>query len=211
MAAPASKTIGDINGKWALNKTLSDPVDPALSMQGIGWLTRKAIGAASVTLDIKQYIGAPKPPSTSTEQVTRIDITQLVTGGLKGTQENRSLDDEFREHSDWLFGTVRGHGRWMGADELAALVAAGGEAVAKGWVDGSGFLAADWIEEGEGGGPKGETHVYSFVESLDSDWTATQVWGFQMVGGERRYARNVVVAKKGKFYNMKMIYDFLSE
>ncbi|KAI6093450.1 hypothetical protein F4821DRAFT_220639 [Hypoxylon rubiginosum] len=212
MAAPTTKTIGDLNGKWVLNKTLSDPVDPALALQGVGWLVRKAIGAATVTLHVKQYKGAPTPPTEKPDDlVTRIDIQQVATAGVKGTAENRCLDYVFREHSDWLFGHVRGRTRWIGADELKALVAAGGEALKGGWVEDD-FVAQDWLEdEVEKGGPEGETHVLNHVESLDNGWTALQVWGFQDVGGERRYVRNIVVAKGGKFESFKMIYDWVPE
>ncbi|KAI1082996.1 hypothetical protein F5B20DRAFT_578071 [Whalleya microplaca] len=208
MAAPATKTIKDLSGKWVLNKTLSDSIDPALALQGVGWLTRKAIGAATVTLHVKQYQGAPLPPSTSPEPVTRIDIEQVVTAGMKGNAELRCLDFEFRDHKDWLFGHVRGQSKWVGADELAALVA---DARSKGWVEGD-FVGEGWLEaEEEKGGPAGETHVYNHVESLDAGWTAIQVWGFQTVGGERRHVRNVVVAKDGKYASIKLIYDWLSE
>ncbi|KAI0383755.1 hypothetical protein F5Y04DRAFT_249626 [Hypomontagnella monticulosa] len=211
MAAPTSKTIGDLNGKWVLNKTLSDPVDPALALQGVSWLVRKAIGAATVTLQVKQYQGVPTAPSTSEEPVTRIDIQQIATAGVKGTTENRCLDYVFREHSDWLFGHVQGRSRWIGAEELAAFVAEGGEALKEKWVEDD-FVAKDWLEgDAEKGGPKGETHVMNHVQSLDAGWTALQVWGFQSVGGERRYVRNIVVAKGDKFVNFKMVYDWVPE
>ncbi|KAI1653054.1 hypothetical protein F4813DRAFT_376074 [Daldinia decipiens] len=211
MAAPASKTIGDLNGKWVLNKTLSDSVDPALSLQGVSWLVRKAIGAATVTLETKQYQGPATPPNTSAELVTRIDIQQVATAGVKGTAENRCLDNEFREHSDWLFGRVRGRTRWVGPEDLAAHVGPDGEARRTGVVQDD-FAARDWLEgEGEKGGPLGETHMLNHVESLDAGWTALQVWGFQNVGGERRYVRNVVVAKNGTFVNFKMVYDWVPE
>jgi hypothetical protein len=37
------------------SKKLGDDSDIALQIQGIGWLTRKAIGLATVTLHVKQY------------------------------------------------------------------------------------------------------------------------------------------------------------
>lgn len=173
---------------------------------------RKAIGAATVTLQVKQYQGAPTAPSTSAEPVTRIDIQQIATAGVKGTTENRCLDYVFREHSDWLFGHVQGRSRWIGAEELAALVAsADGEARRERWVEDD-FVARDWLEgDEEKGGPNGETHVLNHVQSLDAGWTALQVWGFQSVGGERRYVRNIVIAKGDKFVNFKMVYDWVPE
>lgn len=53
-------------------------------LQGIGWFTRKAIGLATITLDVKQY--------RDDEGVEHIDIVQTATGGIKGTTENRTLD-----------------------------------------------------------------------------------------------------------------------
>ncbi|KAK7747777.1 hypothetical protein SLS62_008921 [Diatrype stigma] len=219
MAAPANKHIGDLNGKWVLNKTLSDPTEPALALQGVGWMTRKAIGLATVTLHAKQHQAPPSPPSTATNPVTHIDIDQTITGGMQGNAERRCLDWEARAHSDWLFGSVRGRTRWAtGAD-------------VRGWVAETygAFLAAgdeggeEWLEEPDGeqtgpeaefGGP-GNTHVLNHVENLDEGrgWTATQVWGFQKIGGERRYVRHVVVADKGakKVVTMKMVYDYIPE
>ncbi|KAI2615613.1 hypothetical protein GGR54DRAFT_612016 [Hypoxylon sp. NC1633] len=212
MAAPASKTIGDLNGKWVLNKTLSDPVDSALALQGISWLVRKAIGAATVTLEIKQYRGAPKPPSESEELATHVDIQQVATAGIKGTAENRCLDHVFREHRDWLFGRVRGRTRFVTAAELAALVAPDSGAARKDGFVADDFLARDWLEGAdEEKGPQGESHILSLGESMDADWTALQAWGFQDVLGERRYVRNVVVADGDKFENLKMVYDYVPE
>ncbi|KAJ2969911.1 hypothetical protein NUW58_g9857 [Xylaria curta] len=181
------------------NTTLSDPTDPALALQGIGWLLRKAIGAATVHLDVAQY--------ADDSGTWHIDLEQSASG-LTSTHERRALDWAGREHKDWLFGRVEGRSRWLSAAALAALVAPDGEARTEGWAD-SAFLAEDWLEgEAEAKGPKGETHVLNHVKA-DGGWFATQVWGFQDVGGERRYVRNVVVAKGDKFVSFKLIYDFL--
>ena len=51
--------------------------------QGIGWMTRKLISVATITLDIKHY---------TEEGTEHIDIEQTATGGIKGTTENRILD-----------------------------------------------------------------------------------------------------------------------
>lgn len=106
---------------------------------------------------------------------------------------------------------MRGRSRWIGSEELAAHVGPDGEARKTGVVEDD-FAARDWLEgEEEKGGPLGETHILNHVESLDAGWTALQVWGFQNVGGERRYVRNVVVAKDGTFVNFKMVYDWVPE
>lgn len=143
-------------------------------------MTRKAIGLASVTLHVRQYV-------SDEDQQTHIDIDQTATGGLKGTSEQRTLDNEWREHKDWLFGRVRGRSQFVTdiADDEAFLK--------KGWEQGT----AEW--------------VYNCVESLDDGWTAKQTWGFQLVNGERRHVRNVLVAKEGKQAELKMVYDFVSD
>jgi hypothetical protein len=112
---------------------------------------------------------------------------------LKGTTEKRCLDWTPREHSDWLFGRVEGQTKWVTAAE----------------VDDE-HLKQNWIEDDtEKSGPKGETHLFSHVVSLDNDWVADQIWGFQMINGERRYARNIVVSKDGQRACIRLVYDFV--
>ncbi|KAI1361265.1 hypothetical protein F5Y08DRAFT_342862 [Xylaria arbuscula] len=202
MAAPASKTATNLSGTWVLNKTLSDPTDPALALQGVGWILRKAIGAATVTIVVKQY----PDPETSTPT---IEIDQSASG-LTSTKELRKLDWTSREHKDFVFGRVHGRSKYITLDDLKALVSADGEAQREKWVDPAqpGFLAEDWLPEHSG--EEGEKLVLNHVVA-DGGWFATQAWGFQDVGGERRYVRNVVVAKGDKFVSFKMIYDFVSE
>lgn len=114
-----------------------------------------------MTISAKQYDEAG---------VSHIDIQQTATGGIKGTSEERAMDNEWREHSDWLFGKVRGRTEWVSEPAADAFLASN-------WEDGS----KEWL--------------HSYVESLDNGWTAEQIWGFQIVNGERRHARNVVVKK----------------
>lgn len=52
--------------------------------------------------------------------------------------------------------------------------------------------------------------IQSYVESRDKDpnWTADQIWGFEIVEGKRRYVRHVY-AKKGKEeHRVKLVYDW---
>ncbi|KAF3360272.1 hypothetical protein VdG1_01232 [Verticillium dahliae VDG1] len=170
MAAPANITIKNLSGKWQMNKTLSDSPEPALALQGIGWMVRKAVGLATLTL-------------------------HTATGGVKGTTENRCLDLEFREHADWLFGSCRGQSDWRSPAEIED------EFLKKGWLEG----------DAESTGPQGKSHVCSHVENVDNGWTATQIWGFQEIDGQRRYARNIVVAKDDKKVEFRLVYDYLGE
>ncbi|KAK5630085.1 hypothetical protein RRF57_005800 [Xylaria bambusicola] len=173
-----------------------DPTDPALSLQGVGWLLRKGIGAATVTIVVKQY---PDPESGT----PTIEIDQSASG-LTSTKELRKLDWTSREHKDFVFGRVHGRSKYVTLSELKAFTGPEGEARKEKWVEND-FLAEDWLET-DGEGKLVLNHVVA-----DGGWFATQVWGFQDVGGERRYVRNVVVAKGDEFVNFKMIYDFVAE
>lgn len=178
------------------NKTLSDPFDPVLALQGIGWLTRKAIGAASVTLHVKQY-------TLEDGTTEKIDIDQVLSGGLKGSVEERTLDWEWRGHTDYLFGTVKGHNRY---NTLAAVLE---EAKGKGVTEEDAkFLTEGWLKETE----EGEV-MEGFVENEGSGWTAWQIWGFAEIGGQRKYVRRIVVRKTGKeeFKRVRLVYDYAGE
>lgn len=103
---------------------------------------RRAIALATVTLTVKEYIA---------DDLTHIDIEQVATGGITST-ENRTLDWEFRDHTDRIFGAVSGKSRWV---KLAD-------------VDDDKFLKEGFDDmEGE--------HVQSWVESKGGGWTADQV------------------------------------
>lgn len=178
------------------NKSQSTSVEPGLALQGIGWVTRKAVSMTTVTLHVKQYTAPPSPPADpSGPEATHIDIEQTGTGGVKGSTELRCLDSNFRDHSDWLFGLVRGQSKWIAPADIQDPHLAG---------------AGAWLEgEAEAGGPNGETHVLSHVESVDNGWTATQIWGFQLVEGERKYVRHIVITKGTGRVELKLVYDFL--
>jgi hypothetical protein len=181
MAAPESITMKDISGKYVMNKKLSGDFEGVLVLQGIGWATRKAIGYATVTLIIKHKPGPPE----------EIDIEQILTGGLKGSPEHRVLDNEFRGHSDTIFGEVSGRSRrrkftdYNDEDEDDK------------------FLKSGWAQDTLDAGELIESHVES-----PKGWKATQAWGFEVVDGARRYARHVVVWNAKDKKRIKLFYDY---
>ncbi|OQE96101.1 hypothetical protein PENNAL_c0001G03285 [Penicillium nalgiovense] len=213
MAAPADVTIQNLSGKWEMDSTHSNPTDPILSLQGMGWVMRKALSYATVTIYVNQYADSENPA------LIHIDAQQVITGGIQGTKEERKLDWEEREHVDHIFGKLNGRSRHIagaksedgavrpvieiqtkvGSPEEDAKVQKflTGETL----IDGSkseGFLA----EEGEG------VFLQSFVKNTESGWTAEQVWGFEIVDGERRHTRRVVVVKDGKVASARLVYAF---
>ncbi|KAL8714824.1 MAG: hypothetical protein Q9220_001337 [cf. Caloplaca sp. 1 TL-2023] len=166
MAAPPEKTLKNLSGKWV--------------MQGVGWFMRRAIALATVTLTVSEYID-----SSST---THIDIDQVATGGITST-ELRTLDWEFREHSDRIFGDVKGKSRWVKLGDLDK--------------DEEEFLKKGYDDlEGE--------HVQSYVESKGGGWTADQVWGFELLDGKRYYVRHVIVRKGDDWKLARLVYDWQS-
>ncbi|QPH00313.1 hypothetical protein C2857_003740 [Epichloe festucae Fl1] len=187
MAAPPEKTLKNLNGRWTVDSQLSESVDPALVIQGIGYVIRTAISYATITITVNQYEAPPKPPNESTETFTHIDINQSASG-LTSTQENRCVDDTEREHSDWLFGTVKGRTKWVSLDEVEDT-----------------YLKNGWEVEGDG------KFILGHVENQDSGWTADQLWGFQIVNGERRYCRNTVVAKGDQRAEFRLVYSYAGE
>ncbi|CDM37921.1 hypothetical protein DTO013E5_7230 [Penicillium roqueforti] len=213
MAAPADITMQNLNGKWEMDSTHSNPTDPILSLQGVGWLIRKTLSYATVTIYITQYADSENPA------LIHVDAQQVITGGIQGTKEERRLDWEEREHVDHIFGKLKGRSRQIAGTKsedgavrpvLEVQTKAGSpEADAKvlkfligeTLIDGSkseGFLA----EEGEG------VFLQSFVQNVESGWTAEQVWGFEIVDGERRHTRRVVVVKDGKVASARLVYAF---
>ncbi|OJJ40447.1 hypothetical protein ASPWEDRAFT_33843 [Aspergillus wentii DTO 134E9] len=219
MAAPADVTIKNLNGEWVMNKTISTPPDAILTLQGMGWVTRKALSYATVTMKINQYA------NPENNKVVNIDIDQVVTGGIKGTSEKRITDREKREHSDHIFGTVQGQSRLLrgskGEDgkvrpDIELNTKIDDEKVRKflrGEVlpDGSaseGYVVEELGEEhGEGEG----LWLQSFVQNTDSGygWTAEQIWGFEVIDGKRYYVRRVAVAKDGKYELGRLVYEFI--
>lgn len=134
-----------------------------------------------MTLDVKEY----EDPES---KLTKIEISQTASG-LQGTKESRTLDNEYREHGDWLFGKVKARSQWI----TSAADLPDDDYLKQGWEDGT----TEWI--------------YGFVQSLDSTWTATQLWGFSVVKGDRRHTRNVVISKGDKKVQIRLVYDYIPQ
>jgi len=186
MAAPDSITALNFSGKWYMNKTLSDSTDEILKQQGVSWVKRTVIGAASITLDVKHY--------KDDDGVERIDIDQTLTGGISGTREERILNWTPRPHNDHIFGPIIGKSRRAKLEEVED------EYLKKGWLP-------DTVETGV---------INSLVESdtpkSNTTWTAEQVWGFQVADGVRRWTRHIrFVGPKGDIILARVYYDYAGD
>ncbi|KAF1839967.1 uncharacterized protein K460DRAFT_297364 [Cucurbitaria berberidis CBS 394.84] len=199
MAAPSSVDIKNLQGKWVMNKVISDAFDPVLALQGIGWLTRKALGAATVY----QHLSQSPTTGEDGQPTTQIDIDQAVTGGLKGSTEKRTLDWHYRGHSDWLFGTLKGRSRY---NTLAKILE---ESKGNGVVEEDAkYLVEGWLKETEDG-----EVVESYVDNEGNKWTGWQIWGFSEINGVRRLTRRFAIRKKDKneVVRVRLVYDYAGE
>lgn len=84
------------------------------------------------------------------------------------------------------------------------------------WIDNKGedfdnlddFQKQDWLDERVG--PNGAPLVLNSVVNEINGWKATQVWGFSLVNGERRYTRRVVIGKidGSETLKVRLLYDW---
>ncbi|KAI0076232.1 hypothetical protein K474DRAFT_1663209 [Panus rudis PR-1116 ss-1] len=182
MAAPADMTTLDISGKYMMNKTLSDDTDEILRLQGVGWMTRKAIKLATLYLTVKHY---------KEDDVEHIDIDQVLTGGVGATTELRVLNWQERNHEDHVFGPVIGKSRRIKVDDVE------NEWLREGWTN-------DTKEHG-----LINSWVQSDTAKSGRTWIAEQTWGFEVVNDERRYVRHVYfIGPQGEKIEARLVYDY---
>jgi len=183
MAAPAEINILNLTGKWVMNKTLSDDTSDVLTLQGVSWFKRQIIAIATVTLHVTHY--------KDDAGVEHIDIKQTITGGIEGTEENRTLDWTVREHTDHLFGPVAARSRHVALAEID-----------------NAFLTEGWLPEIA---ELGTVHAIADSKTEESGltWHADQTWGFEEINDERRYVRHLDFTSKGEHLQKRLVYDYV--
>lgn len=183
MAAPPDVTLQSLSGKYTLNKSCSDDFNKVLALQGVNMLIRKVATSASIHLTISQ-------PARN-----EIKMAQSVTAGkIPGTTEEYTLDWQWRSNEDSFFGTVEGRSRWVSVEE-------GQESGIVGQGEG------EWIE-----GDSDGKLIQAEGRKPDGEWEAAHLWGFEIVEGERRHTRRVLVKNnKGEELRVRMVYDFIGE
>ncbi|KAF2177013.1 hypothetical protein K469DRAFT_677911 [Zopfia rhizophila CBS 207.26] len=180
MAAPADRTIFCLTGRWSLNKSLSDSQDGILQHQGMAYFVRKAIAYANITVDVDQY--------TDGEGVVHVDSKQSSMGRV-GSVELRAADWIEREQDNPYFGKISGRCRFLSREDQKAEWEGLHEWLREGWNDEHGFLE-------------------SVMRSTDRGWVLTQIWGFGVLGGERRYVRRLVLEKGDNVLKCRLVYDW---
>lgn len=124
--------------------------------------------------------------SQPSEQELRMEQT-ATAAAIPGTTEEYILDWEWRSNHDAFFGEIEGRSRWTTQSEAKNAGAEG-----------------DWPEQDSNG-----KLIQATGKKPDGAWTATHLWGFEQVSGQRRHTRRVkVVDKDGKELSVRMVYDF---
>ncbi|KAL8683663.1 MAG: hypothetical protein Q9186_000436 [Xanthomendoza sp. 1 TL-2023] len=191
MAAPPEITLHDLNGYWVMSKSLSDPLDPVLALQGINWLIRKVVSLATITMRIIE-----------TEDATgtiHIRVEQTATGGIKGETEERKLDWSPVPHSSGVFGEMNNRTRWTSVGSDAE---SGGGGPLHPWLT-EGWLVEKPVQEGT------NSYVQNWVVNEKNGWTAEQIWGFATVNGKRYHVRKFLVKKGDAEAKARMVYDWM--
>ncbi|KAJ5917623.1 hypothetical protein N7466_011177 [Penicillium verhagenii] len=235
MATPSDIIISGSSfaGKWVIDKRLSAPPDPVWKAQGIKWVLRKAVALAEVTMHISvssspdslsSNVAAAAESQLIPHEKLHLSILQIPTGGLAQIPEQRALDWNEQVHlKDFLFGARQCRSRLVAGTvgpagrivpdfdpgtaidkEIIGQLLRG--EVLPGGADGSGFLV-----EGDGeGGENAGLWIHTFDSREDGAWTMEQIWGFEMIDGERRHTRRFVVANKEGAVEMgRIVFTYL--
>ena len=124
--------------------------------------------------------------SQPSENELRMEQT-ATAAAIPGTTEEYILDWEWRSNHDAFFGDIEGRSRWITQSEAR-----------------NGGAEGDWPEEESNG-----KLIQATGKKSDAAWTATHLWGFEEVSGQRRHTRRVkVVDKNGNELRVRMVYDF---
>ncbi|KZV76982.1 hypothetical protein PENSPDRAFT_277453 [Peniophora sp. CONT] len=178
MAAPADMTTKNYSGVWQMNKKLGDDYDEILSAQGVGFMKRKAMGAATLTITLRNYVA---------DGIEHLETAQKATG-IAGSTDVRALDWS-EKHNEGLFGPVKTQIRRARLDELE-----------------NPFLKSGWTADAA---EQGVIHM-RVTSAGNKEWVIDQVWGFEDIKGERRYARKVYLTYgDGKKLEKRLVYDYM--
>jgi hypothetical protein len=139
---------------------------------------------ATVTLKVKQY---------TNEGVTHINVGVTATGGIKGADENRTLDWIESVNTDHTFGVVKTRSRWVDLSNPDLV---------------DDFFREGWIDSNEeAGGTSGERFIQIHADA-EAGWSLNEVWGFATFEGKRRYTKRIVATKGNEVKRVKLVYDY---
>ncbi|KAF3902260.1 hypothetical protein AA313_de0207592 [Arthrobotrys entomopaga] len=179
MAAPAEMTVANITGKYFMVQSGCKNTDEILAGQGIGWLKRKALAVAPVTITITHTVPADGSP----------EVLQVESVALKviSSSETITIDGESRKSVHPLWGDITLSAKKIKIADISD------EKLKEG-----GWLGEEVIEV-----------IAGNVTTKESDkWTAVQIWGFQTIDGQHRYFRRVRLDHGKEPIYGHMLYDY---
>ncbi|KAJ5717596.1 hypothetical protein N7488_003242 [Penicillium malachiteum] len=193
MAAPLSKDITNLEGIWHLNRKLSDDPDPMFAMQGVPWITRKALRFAHLSLQISQSVvfsdvssdSATDSPSEDGGSVTVLHVRQTVTPGSFNSDSSCPMNGQFHDMSVPIFGDIKMKLRYVSTDDVQ------NDLIRQSFEDACASKMV--IDEG--------------AENPKMGWSAHVLWGFENINGKRYFTRNVRTWKKDEIVVVRMVYD----
>ncbi|KAF7306790.1 hypothetical protein MIND_00470700 [Mycena indigotica] len=204
-AGPSSGSIG-IWCEWTADgmmvefggieaTALSGETDSILSLQGVGWIKRKAIQLGTITLFVKHY--------KDDKGEEHIDIDQASQPSMINPQQNsiffRLSLAESQEPEKSVISLGKNANTVIICLAMRVQISELEEEFLKdGWT-------ADTIEHG-----LVESHVASDTPKSGTSWIAHQTWGMQEINGERRYTRHVkFTGPKGEDIERLIVFDYL--
>ncbi|KAE8306810.1 hypothetical protein BDV41DRAFT_582964 [Aspergillus transmontanensis] len=195
-----------------------------MKLQCLNWIIRRAFRHITITFTITEYASIGPDGSLL---ALHIDVVHTVTGGFNGTAEKRTLDWNPYVHKDHVFGNLSVRSRLIGGvededghvrpaleldtpniaerayDFLRGVVSSEGEPE-------EGFLLEESPPDSVGTSRGGWLHTVSRSEELG--WTMEQVWGFEMIRGERYHTRRaVLINSSGDCTMARVVYKWHSE
>ncbi|KAJ4476623.1 hypothetical protein J3R30DRAFT_311331 [Lentinula aciculospora] len=184
MALPADVTTLNLSGKFQMNKSLSDSTDDMLKVQGVSWINRKAMGAASITVTITH--------SKNDSGVETLKLVQIVAGVNSAEPEEKVLDWVKATKEIKLFG-----GPCTTRSKRVSLEEVQEPYLKEGW-------SSDTLENG--------CVLVHLAYEGKKGWNTEQTWGIAEVNGGRRHVRRIFLTGPNgeKLYN-RIVYDYLGE
>ncbi|KAK0613999.1 hypothetical protein B0T14DRAFT_569988 [Immersiella caudata] len=184
MAAPPSVNILNVTGTWTLNRQLSDDFDATFQVQGVSWPVRKILSWAGVTLHTTQTTEASSEPGKP--PVTKINVKQVISPGGFNSEDAYVLDSSAKDANLPIFGAVSVHSRYTPLSELENV-----------------HLREQLTADGA------TVAVQEFAESKSGAWSTVGIWGFEIVGDERRFTRtNATTGRDGTKVVARLVYDY---
>ncbi|KAF9894139.1 hypothetical protein FE257_009112 [Aspergillus nanangensis] len=210
MEVPADISFRTIKGSWTMDN-VSDDMDPIMKLQGVGWLTRKGIGAATLTL----HASTAETTSSSGSPALNFILRQTLTGGIPGATEERIMDWTERERINHIYGNTLSRSQLVsGIKDADGAVrpeltlqskpkSPEVEAELKEFlVGGTPYLAGDDVKE---------LYVHDFGRNEASGWTAEQIWAFELIDSKPYLTRRVVVVKGDEHAKARLVFKLTGQ